>query len=60
MDAPLPTREDEEGIKKAVERINGLVQKELDKGIEPHRIVLGGFSQGASAARASSSRTLVR
>ncbi|GAA5841648.1 hypothetical protein JCM9279_000715 [Rhodotorula babjevae] len=50
MDAPLPKLEDEEGIKKAVDRIHGLIQKEMDKGIEPSRIVLGGFSQGCATA----------
>ncbi|TNY20057.1 putative phospholipase [Rhodotorula diobovata] len=50
MDAPLPKREDEQGIKKAVERIHALAQRELDKGIEPQRIVLGGFSQGCATA----------
>lgn len=54
MDAPLPKREDEQGIKKAVERIHALAQRELDKGIEPQRIVLGGFSQGAQRRRSAS------
>ncbi|BGP45366.1 hypothetical protein JCM10450v2_001184 [Rhodotorula kratochvilovae] len=45
---PMPTREDEAGMKQSVERIHRLIQGELDKGIDPHRIVLAGFSQGCA------------
>ncbi|GAA6055503.1 hypothetical protein JCM3770_006291 [Rhodotorula araucariae] len=50
LDASLPDREDEEGLAAAVERIHALVQGELDKGIDPDRIVLAGFSQGCATA----------
>ncbi|GAA5928593.1 hypothetical protein JCM3775_004575 [Rhodotorula graminis] len=43
---PMPTREDESGMRKSVARVHALIQKELDKGIDANRIVLGGFSQG--------------
>ncbi|GJN87926.1 hypothetical protein Rhopal_000881-T1 [Rhodotorula paludigena] len=45
-DTPMPTREDETGMMKSVARIHALVQAEIDKGIEPDRIVVAGFSQG--------------
>ncbi|BGP45370.1 hypothetical protein JCM10450v2_001188 [Rhodotorula kratochvilovae] len=53
MDAPLPRSEDEAGLAKVVERIHGLVQGELDKGIDPDRIVIAGFSQGCATAMLS-------
>jgi len=43
---PMPTREDEAGMKKSVARVHALIQEELDKGIDADRIVVGGFSQG--------------
>lgn len=52
-DTPMPTREDETGMMKSVARIHALVQAEIDKGIEPDRIVVAGFSQGALPNTAS-------
>ncbi|GAA5936750.1 hypothetical protein JCM3775_000187 [Rhodotorula graminis] len=46
--APMPKREDEKRMRAAVDRIHGLIQKELDRGIDPDRIVLAGFSQGCA------------
>ena len=40
--------DDEEGILKACDTIDALVRSELDRGMEPGRIVVGGFSQGCA------------
>lgn len=40
--------DDEEGILAACDRIDELVRKELDRGVEKDRIVVGGFSQGCA------------
>jgi len=42
--------EDEEGIVKAAAALNHLVDKEIAAGIDPSRIVIGGFSQGGATA----------
>lgn len=42
------TAEDEAGIKKAAESINAIIEHEAKNGIPPHRIILGGFSQGGA------------
>lgn len=42
--------EDEEGILKTVEYIDSLVAAEVGKGIDPGRIVVGGFSQGCAVS----------
>ncbi|KAI1246603.1 hypothetical protein MGN70_013504 [Eutypa lata] len=44
----LRSRQDEKGILATREYLNGLIQAEIDAGIPPERIVLGGFSQGAA------------
>lgn len=44
LDAAGP--EDEKGIKRAGELINGMIDTELKQGIKSERILLGGFSQG--------------
>jgi len=41
--------EDEEGILAAAISINHLISSEIADGITPHRIILGGFSQGGVA-----------
>jgi predicted esterase len=41
--------EDEEGILATAISINHLIQFEIADGIAPHRIILGGFSQGGVA-----------
>lgn len=48
LDANGP--EDEEGIRKATEGIHELINSEIQDGIMPERIVLGGFSQGGALA----------
>lgn len=40
--------EDEDGIKKATVNIHSLIQSEIQAGIAPGRIFLGGFSQGGA------------
>ncbi|XP_068603310.1 acyl-protein thioesterase 2 [Brachionichthys hirsutus] len=42
------TPEDEPGIKKAAENIKAIIEHEAKNGIPPHRIMLGGFSQGGA------------
>ncbi|XP_072227169.1 acyl-protein thioesterase 2 [Leuresthes tenuis] len=41
-------QEDESGIKKAAENIRAIIEHEVKNGIPPHRIILGGFSQGGA------------
>uniref|UniRef100_A0AAQ4PJ50 palmitoyl-protein hydrolase n=1 Tax=Gasterosteus aculeatus aculeatus TaxID=481459 RepID=A0AAQ4PJ50_GASAC len=41
-------QEDEAGIKKAAENIKAIIEHEVKNGIPPHRIMLGGFSQGGA------------
>eukprot|EP00741_Cyanophora_paradoxa_P019481 tig00021127_g18806.t1 len=43
-------REDEEGITATSKRILAMVDKEIEAGIAPNRIVLAGFSQGGAIA----------
>ncbi|KAJ5557111.1 Phospholipase/carboxylesterase [Penicillium frequentans] len=40
--------QDEPGILRSREYFNTLIKEEIDKGIKPSRIVLGGFSQGGA------------
>ncbi|EER43836.1 acyl-protein thioesterase [Histoplasma capsulatum H143] len=40
--------QDERGILKSRDYFNTLIKEEIDKGISPSRIVLGGFSQGGA------------
>ena len=42
--------EDEEGQRTSVEYIWSLVEKEVERGVHPSRIVVGGFSQGAATS----------
>jgi len=42
--------EDEEGIKKAADAVRKIIQDEINAGIQPERIVLGGFSMGGALA----------
>lgn len=49
-DAGEDDEDDEEGTMKSLEYISGLVDKEVEAGMPPERIVVGGFSQGCSMA----------
>ena len=42
--------DDEEGILKTCDKVDDLIQQELDRGVEPGRIVVGGFSQGCAVS----------
>ena len=42
-----PLQRNEPGLSSGLEVIGGLVERAIDAGIEPDRIVIGGFSQGA-------------
>jgi len=46
MDSNLERDQDEPGILRSRAYFNSLIKEEIDKGIKPSRIVLGGFSQG--------------
>ena len=39
-------QEDDRGIEKSKQIITNLIEQEINNGIDPSRIVLGGFSQG--------------
>ncbi|EJT46151.1 acyl-protein thioesterase-1 [Trichosporon asahii var. asahii CBS 2479] len=45
--------EDEAGLQATVDKIDALIQLEVDKGIPEDKIVLGGFSQGGAIAALS-------
>jgi predicted esterase len=42
--------EDEDGLLKSVDYLDGLVEKELEGGVDGKRIVVGGFSQGCAVS----------
>lgn len=44
------SNEDRAGFDESKNRIDRIVQTEVDKGIEPKRIVIAGFSQGGALA----------
>jgi phospholipase/carboxylesterase len=46
----LVSRQDSEGIHKSARAIDALIQREIERGIAPERIVLAGFSQGCAMA----------
>jgi phospholipase/carboxylesterase len=46
----MDSKEDTQGIRRAAMWIQKLIENEEAKGILPHRIVLGGFSQGGAMA----------
>ena len=46
-------RVDVEGIKSSLKVINSFIQEQIDDGISPENIILGGFSQGAALTLAS-------
>lgn len=47
-DSPGQRREDEAGLRAAQARITALIEREIERGIPPSRIVLAGFSQGCA------------
>jgi predicted esterase len=44
------SKEDSEGFAESCERVNRLIQSELDSGIPSESIAVGGFSQGGALA----------
>lgn len=42
--------EDRAGFNESADRVNAIVQAEIDKGVDPKRIVVAGFSQGGALA----------
>lgn len=46
----IADKQDAEGIAATADAINALIQREIEAGIEPERIVLAGFSQGGAIA----------
>ncbi|HEY1092793.1 MAG TPA: carboxylesterase [Burkholderiaceae bacterium] len=46
--ADLQRREDEAGLRESMALVQGLIAREIERGIPAHRIVLMGFSQGAA------------
>ncbi|RPB14781.1 Phospholipase/carboxylesterase [Morchella conica CCBAS932] len=46
----MDTREDESGMLSSVEKVHGIIQEQIEKGINSERIILGGFSQGGAVA----------
>jgi len=45
---PIDADEDAPGIRASASKVRLLIEREAMRGIPPHRIVLGGFSQGAA------------
>jgi phospholipase/carboxylesterase len=43
-------REDEAGLRESFAAVHALIDREIERGVAPQRIVLGGFSQGCAIA----------
>ncbi len=48
LGADLQKREDETGLRESQSQITALLDREVERGMPAHRIVLGGFSQGCA------------
>jgi phospholipase/carboxylesterase len=46
----LTRREDEAGLRESFAQVHALIEREIDRGVPAHRIVLAGFSQGCAIA----------
>ena len=46
----LADKQDEAGIRQSIAQIEALIQREVERGIDPARILLAGFSQGGAMA----------
>ncbi|KAK9448779.1 Phospholipase/carboxylesterase/thioesterase [Limtongia smithiae] len=44
----VEAQEDRSGMMESVDRLKAFIKEEMDKGISPDRIVIGGFSQGCT------------
>jgi len=49
----LASREDAEGVFASVEAVSALIERERTRGVDSHRILLAGFSQGGAIALAA-------
>jgi phospholipase/carboxylesterase len=47
-DAALDQREDPEGLRRSQAAVEALIEREIERGVAPERIVLMGFSQGCA------------
>jgi phospholipase/carboxylesterase len=45
-----PAREDEAGLRQSQRIVESLIAREVERGVAPSRIVVGGFSQGCAMA----------
>jgi phospholipase/carboxylesterase len=48
LGADLVKREDEAGLRESFAQVHALLDREVQRGVPAHRIVLGGFSQGCA------------
>jgi len=46
----MEAAEDKKGFDESAARVNSLIQAEIDKGVAPSKILVGGFSQGGALA----------
>ena len=46
----IETMEDEAGIRNSQRAVTALIEREIERGIESHKIILAGFSQGGAIA----------
>ncbi len=46
----MSAEDDVQGITRATVFIHSLIEREINNGIPPHRIIIGGFSQGGALA----------
>ena len=44
------SEEDRQGFDESTARITRIIQAEIDKGVPPEKIIVGGFSQGGALA----------
>lgn len=49
-DEDASNQDDEEGILKSCDRIDEMVRAEIERGVQPSRIIVGGFSQGCAVS----------
>jgi phospholipase/carboxylesterase len=47
----VSSEEDPDGFQSSAERVNTIIQKEVDGGVSPDRIIIAGFSQGGKSWR---------
>lgn len=55
-DMDLSNRADAEGVAESVAQVEGLIAREVERGVPPSRVLLAGFSQGGAIALAAGIR----